>query len=206
MRSIHPSPRFFAGCGLWLAAALIGGCAKAPPPNTSAASATSATPLNTRSPSHAATPAPKPPPGFVPVVRQGRYTLVELAPESAQKDLLQQVIEVSVPDARQATVGDGLRHVLLHSGYRLCQAGEVTAFDTLPLPAAHYRLGPVLLRDALLTLAGPTWELRVDDAARSVCFSRAGSSPAPAGEKASKTPDRTGTSAKVPTARQGARS
>jgi type IV pili sensor histidine kinase/response regulator len=42
----------------------------------------------------------------------------------------------------------------------------------LPLPAAHYRLGPVLLRDALLTLAGPVWDLQVDDGERKVCFIR----------------------------------
>ena len=32
--------------------------------------------------------------------------------------------------------------------------------------------GPLVLRDALLTLAGPAWDLSVDDAARQVCFQR----------------------------------
>jgi type IV pili sensor histidine kinase/response regulator len=43
----------------------------------------------------------------------------------------------------------------------------------LPLPAAHRQLGPLFLRDALLTLAGPAWDLTVDDVARQLCFVRA---------------------------------
>jgi len=58
---------------------------------------------------------------FIPVVRQGRYTLVELEPAAAQRDLLLQVVEVSLPQGMQATVGDGLRHVLKRSGWRLCE-------------------------------------------------------------------------------------
>ncbi|WP_425598361.1 PilL N-terminal domain-containing protein [Citrobacter freundii] len=109
----------------------------------------------------------------MPVVRYGRYTLVELAPASAQQDLLLQVVDVSIPDTRSATVGDALHHVLLRSGYQLCPVGDITALNSLPLPASHYRLGPMLLRDALLTLAGPAWDLKVDDGARRICFNRA---------------------------------
>lgn len=108
---------------------------------------------------------------FVPVTRYGRYTLVELAPTAAQHDLLLQVVDVEIPGTLGATVGDALRHLVLRSGYRLCdeQSADLLA---LPLPAAHYRLGPVLLRDALLTLAGPAWDLQVDDGERKVCFIR----------------------------------
>ncbi|MDI3608541.1 PilL N-terminal domain-containing protein [Pseudomonas aeruginosa] len=108
---------------------------------------------------------------FVPVTRYGRYTLVELAPTAAQHDLLLQVVDVEIPGTLGATVGDALRHLVLRSGYRLCdeQSADLLA---LPLPAAHYRLGPVLLRDALLTLAGPVWDLQVDDGERKVCFIR----------------------------------
>lgn len=114
------------------------------------------------------------PDGWVPVVRYGRYTLVELVPEPAQRDLLQQAVEVSIPPMLDASVGDAMRHVLLRSGYRLCDAAEATTLYALPLPAAHLRLGPLMLRDALLTLAGPGWELSVDDETRQVCFSRHG--------------------------------
>ena len=47
---------------------------------------------------------------------------------------------------------------------------EAAALYDLPLPAAHLQLGPLFLRDALLTLAGPAWELQVDDTTRRVCF------------------------------------
>jgi len=64
-----------------------------------------------------------------------------------------------------------LRHVLKRSGWRLCEGSAAVAeLDALPLPAAHRILGPMTLRDALLTLAGAAWELRVDERARRVCF------------------------------------
>jgi len=108
---------------------------------------------------------------FIPVIRQGRYTLVELEPTAAQRDLLLQVVEVALPQSVQATVGDGLRHVLKRSGWRLCEeTAAVKELDTLPLPAAHLHLGPMTVRDALLTLAGSAWELRMDERARQVCF------------------------------------
>lgn len=113
----------------------------------------------------------------IPVVRQGRYTLVELRADEAQQDLLKQVVELNMPGTFVVTVGDALRHVLLRSGYALCNGDlETQALYELPLPAAHLRLGPMLLRSALLTLAGPGWVLGVDDIARSVCFSRFGTS------------------------------
>ena len=112
---------------------------------------------------------------LVPVVRYGRYTLVELAPTAAQRDLLLQTIDVSMPEDARATVGDGLRHVLKRSGYGLCQtANTVSELYALPLPAAHLRLGPMTLRDAVLTLAGPAWELHADDRARQICFEQSG--------------------------------
>jgi len=108
---------------------------------------------------------------LIPVVRQGRYTLAELAPTAAQRDLLLQVVDMTLPQGVQATVGDGLRHVLKRSGWRLCGGtAAVTELDALPLPAAHRVVGPMMLRDALLTLAGSAWELRVDERARRVCF------------------------------------
>ncbi|HBO5060471.1 TPA: PilL N-terminal domain-containing protein [Pseudomonas aeruginosa] len=112
---------------------------------------------------------------YIPVVRYARYTLVELAPMAAQRDLLLQTIDVSMPEDARATVGDGLRHVLKRSGYGLCQtAHAVIELYALPLPAVHLHLGPMTLRDALLTLAGPAWELHADDRARQICFERPG--------------------------------
>jgi type IV pili sensor histidine kinase/response regulator len=110
--------------------------------------------------------------GLVPVVRYGRYTVIELVPQPAQRDLLQQAVEITIPPTLDATVGDAMRHVLLRSGYRLCDGTEAAALYALPLPAAHLHLGPLLLRDALLVLAGPAWALSVDDRTREICFNR----------------------------------
>lgn len=117
-------------------------------------------------------PAEQPTTQLVPVVRYGRYTLIELVPNAAQRDLLEQVIDISIPITADATVGDAMRHVLLRSGYRLCDGTEAAVLYALPLPAAHLHLGPLLLRDALLVLAGPAWALSVDDRTREVCFNR----------------------------------
>jgi len=75
-----------------------------------------------------------------------------------------------MPTEPDATVGDGLQHVLQRSGYALCDDLQVAILYEKPLPAAHLQLGPMFLHDALLTLAGPAWKLQVDDQARQVCF------------------------------------
>ncbi|HOW49820.1 MAG TPA: PilL N-terminal domain-containing protein [Rubrivivax sp.] len=112
------------------------------------------------------------PADVVPVARYGRYTLVELVPQPVQRDLMRQVVEVAIPPSFDASVGDALRHVLLRTGYRLCDTPDTTPLYALPLPAAHLRLGPLPLRDALLALAGQAWELSIDDGLRQVCFAR----------------------------------
>lgn len=159
MQSALPS-RWTARSCLLLATNLAAGCATtapSPPPIASSRAVESVAS----------------PPAYVPVVRYGRYTLVELAPTEAQRDLLLQVVDVAIPDTLHANVGDALRHVLLRSGYRLCDEHDADALLTFPLPVTHYRLGPMVLRDALLTLAGPAWKLQVDDGTRRVCFTRA---------------------------------
>ncbi|HFJ0421591.1 TPA: PilL N-terminal domain-containing protein [Pseudomonas aeruginosa] len=148
-----------------LLAALATGCATPPPPPSV--------------PDAVTAPAPE----YIPVVRYGRYTLVELAPATAQQDLLLQVVDVSIPDTLHASVGDALQHILRRSGYQLCNGRETDALNSLPLPAAHYQLGPLQLRDALLALAGPARTLHVDHAARRICFNRS-SEPTPAAAEA----------------------
>lgn len=110
-------------------------------------------------------------PDVAEVVRQGRYTLVSTAPEVAQRDLLAQVVEVRIPPAFTATVEDALRHLLARSGYALCPAdATVRVLYAQPLPAAHYQLGPLRLREALALLAGPAWQLQADPYYRRLCF------------------------------------
>lgn len=155
----HPERRLLPGVLGLLCSVLAGGCATTAAPQAP-------------DPIVEASPVPEPEaPQFIPVVRYGRYTLVELAPMAAQRDLLLQTVDISIPGDARATVGDGLRHMLKRSGYQLCEtAHAVIELYALPLPAAHLNLGPMTLRDALLTLAGPAWELHVDDRTRQVCF------------------------------------
>lgn len=121
-------------------------------------------------------------PGITPpitVIRQGRYTLVELTPRPAQRELLLQVISMRLPGTMQTTVGDALQHVLLRSGFTLCApTPETRQLYALPLPAAHFDLGPMTLHDALTTLVGPAWTLSADEVLRQVCFSLPNSAPA----------------------------
>lgn len=111
------------------------------------------------------------------VVRQGRYTLVEQGPELAQRNLMRQVVDVSIPASADRTVGEALHYVLIRSGFSLCETQEAARLYALPLPAAHLQLGPLPLRDALQTLAGPAWTLQVDSLARRVCFAPAPTRP-----------------------------
>jgi len=106
------------------------------------------------------------------VVRYGRYTLVSTKPLLAQQDLLAQIIDTRIPADMNPTVQQAMRHVLRHSGYGLCPATDkaVSTLYSRPLPAAHYRLGPVTLRTALQLLAGKAFVMNVDDIERQVCF------------------------------------
>ena len=106
-----------------------------------------------------------------PTIRYGRYTLASTLPRPEQMDLLNQIIDIRVPDGLNPTVEDALTYVLRHSGYRLCpRTSEVQQLYAHSLPASHYRLGPISLRHALGTLAGPAWRPVVDEKARRVCF------------------------------------
>ncbi|MGV8863012.1 MAG: PilL N-terminal domain-containing protein [Pseudomonas sp.] len=106
-----------------------------------------------------------------PQLHYGRYTLVSTAPTPEQRDLLAQIIDVSIPSNLNPTVQDALQYVLQRSGYSLCPiTASVKILFTRPLPAAHYQLGPIALRDALQVLAGPAWQLTVVEVSRSICF------------------------------------
>jgi type IV pili sensor histidine kinase/response regulator len=104
-------------------------------------------------------------------LRYGRYTLVSTEPTTEQRDLLAQIIEVNIPSSMSPSVQDALQYVLQRSGYSLCPVtASVRMLFTRPLPAAHYRLGPIPLRSAIQVLASPAWQLTTDEVGRSVCF------------------------------------
>ena len=105
----------------------------------------------------------------------GRYSVIAAVPTEAQTDLLATTLTIRFPERIQ-TLGEAVRYLLQRSGYRLAKI-ESTGPDTvtlfaLPLPVVHRSLGPMTLRDALKTLAGPTFNLVQDPVHRLVTFER----------------------------------
>ncbi|AMB86042.1 pilus assembly protein PilL [Pseudomonas agarici] len=107
-----------------------------------------------------------------PVVRYGRYTLVSTLPDSGQRDLMAQIIDVNIPANMHPNIRDAMQYVMNRSGYSLCAAdtGHVNILYTRPLPAAQYKLGPMTLSNTLQVLAGPARQVKVDEVNRQVCF------------------------------------
>ncbi|NLU16664.1 MAG: pilus assembly protein PilL [Serratia liquefaciens] len=106
------------------------------------------------------------------VVRYDRYLLVSTDPAAVQRDPLSQIIDIRIPASVKPTVADALRYALRQSGYSLCATGPANGvLYRQALPAVQYQLGPMRLRTALQVLAGPAWQLEVDDVQRVVCHS-----------------------------------
>ncbi|TKU73630.1 pilus assembly protein PilL [Citrobacter sp. wls710] len=106
------------------------------------------------------------------VVRYDRYLLVSTDPMAAQRDPLSQIIDIRIPSSLRPIVADALRYILKQSGYSLCATGPANGvLYRQPLPAVQYQLGPMRLRTALQVMAGPAWQLEVDDVQRVVCHS-----------------------------------
>lgn len=106
------------------------------------------------------------------VVRYDRYRLVSTSPLSVQRDPLSQLVDIHIPGSLKPTVSDALQYLLKQSGFSLCQQNAQN--DILfrqPLPSVHYKLGPVRLRTALQVIAGPAWQLEVNEVERTVCYS-----------------------------------
>lgn len=108
----------------------------------------------------------------IPVIRYGRYRLVEVGATPQQRTLLNQIIDLNIPLSanNKATVTQGLNYVLLNSGYRLCSSKTIEPLSSLELPLAHYHLGPIRLQEALEVLVGNAWQLTIDEQEQTVCF------------------------------------
>ncbi len=108
-------------------------------------------------------------------VQVGRYSLLSATPTPAQAELLATTMAVRFPERIQ-TVGEAVRYLLQRSGYRLASAAatgpDTVALFALPLPAVHRSLGPMTLKDALETLAGPVFHLVQDPVHRLIIFER----------------------------------
>ena len=108
-------------------------------------------------------------------IQVGRYSLMAATPTQAQAELLATTMTVRFPERIQ-TVGEAVWYLLQRSGYRLATADSIgpdtAALFALPLPAVHQSLGPMTLRDALETLAGPAFHLVQDPVHRLITFER----------------------------------
>ena len=108
-----------------------------------------------------------------PTARTGRYSYVDVGPLPAQMDPLLAVIDVHVPPD-MATVEEAAHYLLRRSGFTLLPAdpGDYPVAHLLgqPLPDIHRHLGPVSLRDALLTLGGKAFLVNVDYVYRKVGY------------------------------------
>ncbi|ELY4478537.1 TcpQ domain-containing protein [Salmonella enterica] len=106
------------------------------------------------------------------VTREGRYTLVSVKSADAQREPLNQLIDITMPVSLVSSVGEGFRYLLFQSGYSLCGRYGANFAELLnrPLPAVQRRLGPVRLSEALQVVAGPAWRMTVDEVNREVCF------------------------------------
>ena len=111
-------------------------------------------------------------------VQVGRYSLFAATPTEAQVELLSTTMTARFPERIQ-TLGEAVRYLLQRSGYRLATAEAIgpdtVALFALPLPAVHRSLGPITLRDALATLAGPAFNLVQDPVHRLITFERCAS-------------------------------
>ena len=108
-------------------------------------------------------------------IQVGRYASVRPVPTLDQVDLLRATIRVRFPESVR-TVGQAMEFLLRPSGYRFSLEAVEASFKAslwhLPLPQPHRVLGPMDLRTALETLAGPAFRLVEDPVHRLVTFER----------------------------------
>jgi conjugative transfer region protein (TIGR03748 family) len=108
----------------------------------------------------------------IPMQQLARYTTAVLNPDAAQRDPLASTISVSLPRNAVTTVGDGVRYILLRTGYRLAEAQppEVNELLALPIPEVHRQLGPYSVSEALGLLLGAGFSMDVDATRRQIAY------------------------------------
>lgn len=103
----------------------------------------------------------------------GRYLTIENKPMEAQINLLSQTIQVRF-SPKITTIGDAINYILRFSGYSLisqdCMSDALKITLSKQLPAIDRHFGPMPLRDALITLAGPAFVMVSDPLNRTIDF------------------------------------
>lgn len=107
------------------------------------------------------------------VTQTGRYSAVPATPTLAQRDPLQVVITVTIPNDL-TTVGQAVHYLLKRSGYTVenppkLNPNAIRMFLN-PLPGVQRRLGPMTLRDALTVLVTPEFVPVVDPIRRRINY------------------------------------
>lgn len=103
----------------------------------------------------------------------GRYLTYVNKPLPEQKNLMLQTIQVHFP-VEVKTIGDAINYLLKPSGYTLAPmdkaSTEVKKMVMFNLPIVDRNFGPMTLQDALKTLVGDSFILRIDRLNRQVSF------------------------------------
>jgi type IV pili sensor histidine kinase/response regulator len=103
----------------------------------------------------------------------GRYTYVPATPTLEQLNPLLTVIDVQLPP-NVNTVRDSAQYLLQFSGYHFSTTitpnPKVQALVRQIIPEVHRHFANVILRDALLALAGNGYRLLVDPVGRVVAY------------------------------------
>lgn len=107
-------------------------------------------------------------------LRMARYTTASAAPDVAQLEPLEAIVQIGFPRSQVQTVGEAVAYLLLRTGYRLAHPQEADtrshAVLALPLPEVHRRLGPCTVRTALSVLLGKAFVLSTDPVQRLVSY------------------------------------
>ena len=106
-------------------------------------------------------------------IQTGRYRSIKPKPTQSQRELLQVVITVSIPD-EITSIGEAIAFLLKRSGYQLVQPQakqiELTKFFLKRLPEVHRHIGPMSLEDALTILTAPAFKLNQDPMKRLISY------------------------------------
>jgi len=107
------------------------------------------------------------------LIQTDRYSAVEPEPTRGQEAPLQTVVAIKYPRLI-ATVGQAISYTLKRSGYRLAPQyahdPNLKILMKLPLPDVHRQLGPMTVKQVLITLAGSAFMLVTDPVHRYISF------------------------------------
>ena len=102
-----------------------------------------------------------------------RYSAVEPKPTAGQGSPLLTITAIKYPRSVN-TVGQAIAYTLKRSGYRLAPQyahdPNMKVLINLPLPEVHRHLGPMTVRQVLMTLSGSAFRLVTDPVHRYISF------------------------------------